>query len=61
MKLSRRQTQIVQLISEGLIYKEIADELGISVNTIKVHVQILTRKLEARNIRHAAVIWLSTK
>lgn len=61
MKLSRRQTQIVQLISEGLIYKEIADELGISVNTIKVHVQILIRKLEARNIRHAAVIWLSTK
>ncbi|HLV00155.1 MAG TPA: response regulator transcription factor [Acidobacteriota bacterium] len=42
--LTTRQTQILRLMAEGRTNKEIADELGIALSTVKNHIhQILTR------------------
>lgn len=48
-KLTDRERQIVMLVSEGLMNKEIADKLGISVRTVEVHVYNFMKKLELRN------------
>lgn len=54
--LSLRETQVLRGISEGKSNKEIARELDLQEVTIKLHVKTLTRKLEARNRTHAAMI-----
>ena len=36
-KLTPRQREVIQLRMDGYTYKEIAKELGISVNTVKRH------------------------
>jgi DNA-binding CsgD family transcriptional regulator len=45
LKLSRRETQVVTLVSEGLPNKSIAHALDISVKTIEKHRANATRKL----------------
>jgi two-component system response regulator DevR len=43
--LTRRQQQVVPLISEGLTNKEIASRLGISEQTVKNHVHGIMRRI----------------
>jgi DNA-binding NarL/FixJ family response regulator len=52
--LSPREVAVVELIAQGRRNKEIAGELGISVETTKVHVKKLLGKLAVRD-RAAAV------
>ena len=47
--LTERELQILQLISSGLSNQEIADQLVVSVNTVKTHLKNLYSKLEASN------------
>jgi len=47
--LSKRETQILKLISKGLISKQIADQLYISVNTVNTHRQRIIEKLNVSN------------
>lgn len=47
--LTARETEIMALLAQGLLYKEIADRLYISEGTVKQHVNHLYRKLKARN------------
>jgi len=59
-RLSGREWQVAQLISHGLTSKDIADQLGIAVCTIKTHRSNLMRKLDAKN--SAAISrWVSTQ
>ena len=48
-ELTRRETEIVELLSEGLLYKEIADKIFISIDTVKKHVGNIYRKLHVNN------------
>lgn len=48
-KLSPRENEVLQLLSEGLQYKEIADELGISLQTVKIHIRNVYSKLHCQN------------
>ncbi len=43
--LSPRETEILRLLARGYAYKEIADELGVSLGTINTHVRRIYRKL----------------
>lgn len=52
--LTRRETEIVRLIDEGLSNKEIATRLNIGVSTVKNHVHNILDKLQLHN-RHSAV------
>ena len=45
-KLSSREQQVILLLSEGLLYKEIAHELCISLETVRTHVRNIYRKLD---------------
>lgn len=47
--LSTRELDVLELIQKGVSNKEIADQLFISVNTVKKHVQSLYRKFEVTN------------
>ncbi|PHX94632.1 MAG: DNA-binding response regulator [Pedosphaera sp.] len=43
--LSTREREILQLLSEGYLYKEIADRLGISYSTVRTHIERIYEKL----------------
>jgi NarL family two-component system response regulator LiaR len=47
--LSEREIEVLQLMSSGLLYKEIADKLLISSNTVKNHLKSIYRKLHVQN------------
>lgn len=51
--LSKREIEILQLISKGLISKQIADKLYISVNTVNTHRQRIIEKLGVSNTAEA--------
>lgn len=46
---SRRETEILSLVLEGLNNREIADRLLISVHTVKTHLQNIYKKMEVKN------------
>ena len=47
--LSKRENEILLLLSKGLLYKEIADQLGISVGTVRQHIHKIYEKLHVQN------------
>ncbi|MBL7830828.1 MAG: response regulator transcription factor [Saprospiraceae bacterium] len=56
-ELTARQVQILKELEKGKLYKEIAEELGISTGTMKQHVHKILKKLEANNRIEAVIIW----
>jgi len=47
--LSNRENEILQLLAKGLLYKEIADQLHISTNTVRQHIHKIYEKLHVQN------------
>lgn len=47
--LSKREAEILEMLSKGLVYKEIADELSISSETVRKHVYNIYNKLHVSN------------
>ncbi len=47
--LSPREKEILQLVAKGLLYKEIADQLGISFHTVRQHIGAIYEKLHVHN------------
>lgn len=47
--LSARESEVMDLILEGQLNKQIADRLGIAIRTVEVHRSRLLRKTGARN------------
>ena len=47
--LSNREIEVLRLIQNGLLSKEIADKLCISIHTVNIHRQNLLRKLGVQN------------
>jgi DNA-binding NarL/FixJ family response regulator len=47
--LSNRENEILLLLSKGLLYKEIADQLSISVSTVRQHIHHIYEKLHVQN------------
>ncbi len=47
-KISKRELDVLQLMSEGLSNQEIAEKLYVSLSTIKTHSSNLFEKLEAK-------------
>jgi DNA-binding NarL/FixJ family response regulator len=52
--LGPREREVLELLAAGAMYKEVAKQLGISINTVLTHVRRIYRKLHV-NSRHAAV------
>ena len=53
MGLAPRQLQVLRLTALGMSTQEIAKELFLSPDTVKVHLRMLFRRLNARNRTHA--------
>ena len=47
--LSKRENDILQLLTRGLLYKEIAEQLSISVSTVRQHIHHIYEKLHVQN------------
>jgi DNA-binding NarL/FixJ family response regulator len=45
VQLSRREYEVLQLLSRGLGNREIAQELGLSIETVKTHIERLFKRL----------------
>ena len=53
--LSPREQEIVQGLAQGFLYKEIADQLGISNGTVRTHIARIYEKLHVRS-RHQVAL-----
>jgi DNA-binding NarL/FixJ family response regulator len=51
-----REIEVLQLISEGLVNREIGHRLFLSEETVKSHVRHLLAKLQARSRAHAVAV-----
>lgn len=49
LPLTNRETQLLKLLSQGLLYKEVAAELGITTGTVKQHIHKIYGKLQVSN------------
>ena len=47
--LSNRENEILQWLAKGLLYKEIAEQLSISVSTVRQHIHHIYEKLHVQN------------
>lgn len=47
--LSSREREVLELLSKGLLYKEIASQLGITYETVKKHLKNIYQKLHVQN------------
>jgi two-component system nitrate/nitrite response regulator NarL len=54
-ELTPRETEVLQLLADGLTNKAIAQKLGISEHTVKFHVNAILGKLQAQSRTEAVV------
>jgi len=47
--LSSREKEVLELLSKGLMYKEIAERLGVTHETVKKHLKNIYQKLHVQN------------
>ena len=57
-KLSEREQQVLDLLSQGLIYKEIAEKLGISYESVHTYIRRIYEKLQVRTRTEAVAKFL---
>ena len=47
--LSDREKEVLELLAEGLLYKEIGERLFISIGTVRQHIHNIYKKLQVQN------------
>ena len=57
-KLTKREHEILALLAKGYLYKEIADQLGISLSTVRAHLHTVYEKLHVQSRTEAVVKFL---
>ncbi len=55
-KLTEREITILELLTQGLDNKEIAEIIHISRHTVKAHMSAIIKKLDAKNRTNAVYI-----
>ena len=58
--LSKREQEILALLAKGFLYKEIADQLGITAGTVRVHLHAVYEKLHVSSRTEAVVKYLGS-
>ena len=53
LDLTDREREVLRGLVEGQSYKQVADALGISTNTVRTHIKALYRKLQVQNVAEA--------
>ena len=57
--LSKKETEVLNALAKGYLYKEIAAGQQISINTVKKHCKNIYKKLEVRNRTEASNVFLN--
>ncbi|MDR3459601.1 MAG: response regulator transcription factor [Verrucomicrobiae bacterium] len=57
-QLTKRESEILALLAKGFLYKEIADQLGISLSTVRAHLHTVYEKLHVQSRTEAVVKYL---
>lgn len=57
-KLSPREYEVLALLAQGRLYKEIADQLGISLGTVRTHQRRIYEKLHVQSRTEATLKFL---
>ena len=57
--LTKREKELLSSLAGGATNNQLAEELGVSVNTIKFHLRNLYEKLDVRNRAQAVAMYLS--
>ena len=57
-KLTKRETEILKMVSEGQFNKQIADKLGITERTVKNHIYNIFKKLNVSDRTQAAIVYI---
>lgn len=53
LDLTEREQEVLQGLVKGLSYKQVADHLNISLDTIRTHIRGIYRKLQVHNVSEA--------
>ncbi len=56
--LTERQREILDLVSNGYLNKQIANRMGITEATVKHHMANVKDRLAARSRAHAVAMWV---
>ncbi len=57
LDVSKREKDVINLLSTGLTQKEIAEKLRISNRTVETHIKNVTKKMDAKNTTHLVSIY----
>ena len=57
-QLTKREQEILALLAKGFLYKEIADQLGITLSTVRAHLHTVYEKLHVQSRTQAVVKFL---
>jgi len=60
-ELTSRENEVLFLLSKGLMYKEIADKLAISMSTVRTHIHTIYEKLHVQSRTEAVVKFIEGK
>lgn len=60
-RLTDREKQVIHLLSEGKLNKEIAYDFGVSMSTIEAHRASIMRKMQAKNIAQLIKFYLNAQ
>lgn len=59
--LGKREKEVLSLLAKGLLYKEIAEKMGITEGTVKQHIHSIYKKLHVQNRTEAINMYLGRK
>lgn len=59
--LGKREREVLELLAKGLLYKEIALEMNITIGTVKQHIHSIYQKLHVQNRTEAINKYLGRK
>lgn len=57
-KLSKREREVLDCLAKGIPYKEIADVLGVSIDTVRIHIKGIYGKLHVHSRGEAVAKYL---
>ena len=58
-KLSRREKEVLDRLAQGIPYKEIADVLSVSIDTVRMHIKGIYSKLHVHSRGEAVAKYLT--
>lgn len=53
IEMSTREIDVLRLLSEGFVYKQAADQLGLSVETVRTYIRRIYRKMQVKTAAEA--------